>query len=52
MLLKAHGNKLLPVDNAQVAKQRRQQANYEAKHDKARSNAVEQGAEDPNEQES
>ena len=52
MLLKAHGNKLLPVDTAQVAKQRRQQANYEAKREKACGNSKDQGAEDPNEQES
>jgi len=49
MLLKAHGSKLLPVDTAQVAKQRRQQDKYEEKREQQRSVADKQKPEEPNE---
>jgi hypothetical protein len=51
MLLEAHGDKLQPVDTAQMARLRRLQANYDAKREKAQIEAEEQKTEEPTEQE-
>jgi hypothetical protein len=39
MLLAAHGDKLRPVDNEQMARLRRQQAKYEERQEKAQDGA-------------
>ncbi|MDR3590338.1 MAG: hypothetical protein P4N41_11865 [Negativicutes bacterium] len=49
MLLEAHGSKLQPVDTAQVARLRRQQANYDAKREKAQSQAEDRKTEETDE---
>jgi len=48
MLLDAHGDKLKPVDDAQMARLRRQQAQYEDKQEKVQAPTNDQRSDDPN----